>query len=234
MWHVDGSHKSLITVGNGGNTPTHAAVTLFYNQGKSSYTIEQQLEPQAINPQTTAVDTSISRTVSLGFSAGSGQGETLPETVSLSSGSESVTVMFNSVAGQSQSRTVTLTAQGNFATSGNASINVWFSVWVYVEFWKNCNFTSCPNAGSYYCKAACASGGYANPTPFMALTSTSVPCGTSVLLYNSATGYTTSIGVEIMAIIWGMRTGTRKRLFGGRGGRDERRSGCPASSRVRL
>lgn len=39
------SHNSLITVGNGGRGPTHAAVTLLYNQGKSSYTIERQLEP---------------------------------------------------------------------------------------------------------------------------------------------------------------------------------------------
>lgn len=45
MWHVDGSHNSLITAGNGGTGPTHAAVTLFYNNGKSSYTIEKQLEP---------------------------------------------------------------------------------------------------------------------------------------------------------------------------------------------
>jgi len=45
MWHVDGSHNSLITAGNGGSNATHAAVTLFYNRGKSSYTIEKQLEP---------------------------------------------------------------------------------------------------------------------------------------------------------------------------------------------
>src|SRR6202034_3920134 len=45
MWHVDGSHNSLITAGNGGSGVTHAAVTLFYNKGKSSYTIQKQLEP---------------------------------------------------------------------------------------------------------------------------------------------------------------------------------------------
>jgi hypothetical protein len=45
MWHVDATHNSLITAGNGGTGPTHAAVTLFYNKGKSSYTIEKQLEP---------------------------------------------------------------------------------------------------------------------------------------------------------------------------------------------
>ena len=45
MWHVDASHDSLITAGNGGTGTTHAAVTLFYNKGKDSYTIEKQLEP---------------------------------------------------------------------------------------------------------------------------------------------------------------------------------------------
>jgi len=45
MWHVDGTRNSLITAGNGGTGTTHAAMTLFYNKGKSSYTIEKQLEP---------------------------------------------------------------------------------------------------------------------------------------------------------------------------------------------
>ena len=45
MWHVDGTHNSLITAGNGGTGPTHAAITLFYDKGKSSYTIEKQIEP---------------------------------------------------------------------------------------------------------------------------------------------------------------------------------------------
>ena len=34
MWHVDGTHNSLITAGNGGTGPTHAAITLFYNKGQ--------------------------------------------------------------------------------------------------------------------------------------------------------------------------------------------------------
>jgi hypothetical protein len=45
MWHVDGTRNSLITAGNAGTGPTHAAVTLFYNKGKGSYTIEKQIEP---------------------------------------------------------------------------------------------------------------------------------------------------------------------------------------------
>lgn len=45
MWHVDNAHNSLITAGNGGSETTHAAMTLFYNRGQSSYTIEKRLEP---------------------------------------------------------------------------------------------------------------------------------------------------------------------------------------------
>jgi len=45
MWHVDAKRNSIITTGNGGTEPTRAAVTLFYNKGKGSYTIEKRLEP---------------------------------------------------------------------------------------------------------------------------------------------------------------------------------------------
>ncbi len=45
MWHVDCRRNSLIVTGNGGTEPTRAAITLFYNKGKGSYTIEKLLEP---------------------------------------------------------------------------------------------------------------------------------------------------------------------------------------------
>jgi len=45
MWHVDLTHDSLITTGNGGNTPIRAALTLFYNSGRGSYTMEKLLAP---------------------------------------------------------------------------------------------------------------------------------------------------------------------------------------------
>jgi len=45
MWHVDASHNTLITTGNGGSEPTAAEVTLFYNEGKSKYRIEKSLSP---------------------------------------------------------------------------------------------------------------------------------------------------------------------------------------------
>jgi hypothetical protein len=43
MWHVDATHNTLITTGNGGSEPTAAEVTLFYNGGKDRYRIEKVL-----------------------------------------------------------------------------------------------------------------------------------------------------------------------------------------------
>jgi hypothetical protein len=45
MWHVDGTHNTLITTGNGGLEPTKAQVTLFYNSGQGKYRLEQLLPP---------------------------------------------------------------------------------------------------------------------------------------------------------------------------------------------
>jgi len=45
MWHVDSTHATLITTGNGGSESTKAQVTLFYNGGQSHYRIEKVLAP---------------------------------------------------------------------------------------------------------------------------------------------------------------------------------------------
>jgi hypothetical protein len=45
MWHVDQTHSTLITTGNGGNEPTTAEATLFYNGGNGKYRIEKMLSP---------------------------------------------------------------------------------------------------------------------------------------------------------------------------------------------
>jgi len=45
MWHVDSTHNTLITTGNGGPEPTEAQVTLFYNGGQSKYRVEKLLLP---------------------------------------------------------------------------------------------------------------------------------------------------------------------------------------------
>lgn len=45
MWHVDATHNTFITTGNGGSEATTAEVTLFYNGGKSKYRIEKLLVP---------------------------------------------------------------------------------------------------------------------------------------------------------------------------------------------
>ena len=45
MWHVDPTHNTFITTGNGGSESTTAEATLFYNGGKGRYRIEKMLPP---------------------------------------------------------------------------------------------------------------------------------------------------------------------------------------------
>jgi hypothetical protein len=45
MWEFDPRHDSIISAGNGGTKPTHAAFTIFYNQGTARYDLEQTLQP---------------------------------------------------------------------------------------------------------------------------------------------------------------------------------------------
>src|SRR5437660_3636605 len=45
MWEFDAYHNSIITAGNGGTKPTQAAFTIFYNQGRQRYDLEQTLQP---------------------------------------------------------------------------------------------------------------------------------------------------------------------------------------------
>ena len=45
-WEVDSTHNSLSTVINGGTKPVVAELTMFYNQGKNQYQIQQLLAPE--------------------------------------------------------------------------------------------------------------------------------------------------------------------------------------------
>jgi hypothetical protein len=45
MWHVDSTHNTIITTGDGGSENTKAQITLFYNSGKGRYRIEKLLLP---------------------------------------------------------------------------------------------------------------------------------------------------------------------------------------------
>jgi hypothetical protein len=45
QWQYDVQHNSIITVGNGGTKATRTAFTIFYNQGKDKYELEQTLQP---------------------------------------------------------------------------------------------------------------------------------------------------------------------------------------------
>ena len=45
QWEVDSMHNSLVTIGNGGNQPVRAELTIFYNHGSEQYQMEQTLAP---------------------------------------------------------------------------------------------------------------------------------------------------------------------------------------------
>jgi hypothetical protein len=45
MWHVDATHNTLITTGNGGTEQTRAQATLYYNGGQGKYRVEKLLLP---------------------------------------------------------------------------------------------------------------------------------------------------------------------------------------------
>jgi hypothetical protein len=65
-----------------------------------------------------------------------------------------------------------------------------------VENWKNCDFASCPNLGSYFCQTACGAtqGVYAEPTEFMALTANA--CHSNIRVVNPANGNAESTAAE--------------------------------------
>jgi hypothetical protein len=44
-WEADSMHNSLVTIGNGGNKPARAELTLLYNRGNEQYQIVQPLAP---------------------------------------------------------------------------------------------------------------------------------------------------------------------------------------------
>jgi len=45
LWQVDSTHNSIIAVTNGGNQPTDALLTFFYNGGKDKYEIQKTIAP---------------------------------------------------------------------------------------------------------------------------------------------------------------------------------------------
>jgi len=93
------------------------------------------------------------------------------------------TVLFNDTRGDS------------YATPGTFPVNVWFSVTMDIERWKNCGFGSCPNAGSYFCATACATGGFSQPTAFIALPKSGL-CNSGVKVINTANNSSTTTTVQ--------------------------------------
>ncbi len=45
-WHVDPTHNSIITTGNGGTVPVKAQITIYYDSGRKRYDLVQPLKPR--------------------------------------------------------------------------------------------------------------------------------------------------------------------------------------------
>jgi len=140
---------------------------------------------EAINSSTGNRDTSFNGQVSVNFPAGSTliSGESVsPNPISLNNGVGTAQVVLKAVSDTSTGKDYTLDASQGL--SGNGHINIWFSAGMDVERWENCNFTGCPNPGSYICKSACA-GAFKQKAEFIALPATHV-CHKAVLVRNAA------------------------------------------------
>ncbi len=126
------------------------------------------LQIQALNASG-AVDTNYNQTLAMGVQPAATAGETVPSSVTFSQGTATANITLWSASGgssfPSSLRTITV-------GSGSAAFGVWvhWRVTMDYEAWKNPGFTSCPNAGSYYCQTACDPNGFAQPTSFIAMT----------------------------------------------------------------
>jgi hypothetical protein len=134
---------------------------------------------------TTATEADGSATFSV--SGGQGTGETIPSGINIAQGTGAINVTLKKVLQTGDSgRTFHSTFSfGGGSTNADGSFNVYFPVTMDTERWKNCNFTSCPNLGSYFCTTSCA-GGFPQQTEFMAVTSNTA-CNKNVKIYVPST-----------------------------------------------
>jgi len=145
---------------------------------------------EAINSATGTRDTSFSGLVSIDFPSANNDSVS-QSPVMLTQGAGTVDLVLKSVDDTSSGRDFKLSSG---ASSGSGHLNVWFPAPMDVERWKNCNFSGCPNLGSYFCASACA-GPFKQQAEFIALPATGV-CRASVLVRNPAKGVSRQTTVE--------------------------------------
>jgi hypothetical protein len=95
-------------------------------------------------------------------------------------GTHSFSVTLKTVLGHASTRDITVNDR---TTNMSATANplVWFYTGMDLERWTQCNFTSCHQAGSYYCQTSCQPNGYSQPTAFIAVTGSGL-CNVGIVL----------------------------------------------------
>jgi hypothetical protein len=160
------------------------------------------LQIEAINPNTNQRDSNYNRDVAVILLDPTAIPGEMPQTaqpgdglIRLNQGLGTIQMLIRVVPGTTSSRLVML--HGANANDTNVLINVWFSVSMDIERWKDCDFTSCPNLGSYFCTTACETGGFSQPTAFVALTTRATEvCDRAVLIRNRDSGTTQATTVQ--------------------------------------
>ncbi len=139
--------------------------------------------------------TEVDGNATLSISGGAATGEVIPGGIQVVAGAGTADITLQRVINTGdagRSYTSSLTSGGGVATA-TGIIKVYFSVTMDAERWKNCNFVSCPNLGSYFCQTACNPNGFSQPTEFISLTANA--CGSQVRIFNPANsrGSTSSV-----------------------------------------
>jgi hypothetical protein len=146
-----------------------------------AFTLQIQARVPGSNPPRVVASFNNPVTVSFGTLVA---GESVSQSpVQMSQGLGQTTVVIKVIDGSTSPsccRTYALAASG--ATPTTAQVRVWFPATMDIERWKNCNFSSCPNLGSYFCTSSCVTQGFSSPFPFVALTAD--VCGANILIKN--------------------------------------------------
>lgn len=155
---------------------------------------------EAINPQGNRA-TQINVTAACSISGLAGAGETFPGGITVSNGVGSAPATLQVVAQTGDiGRVFVVTGSNPFSSSTTSgTIKMYFPVTMDLERWKNCNFVSCPQLGSYFCGTFCSPyngspqpAGPSQPLPFIALTASA--CDSNVRIVagrNSSVAVTT-------------------------------------------
>lgn len=191
----DGTFFDTGTVISRGPKGFDVTVTSSPIPGESQSVVSGQVAKVRVRVRDALGQTMTSYRGTVSFSSGDA-GAVLPSPYTFTAtdqGIHTFDVTLKTVAGTSPTRGLTV-SDASAGIQKTELLFVWFEVSMDAEFWKNCDFMSCPDLGSYVCTSACQVSGFPSPTPFLALTTSSASvCGRSVQVNANGITVTTTV-----------------------------------------